>query len=161
MDKTNPLIPVKRPDVNGRIVTRWVKPEAVAAQAQLLGLRPQLPSPQSTPEESFESALDGIRALYSGVTISLEVSSRGGFSTLSKIEVPKAERNSGQGTRIMEDIVAAADSQGIDIALTPSDAFGSSKARLEKFYRRFGFVPNKGRNKDYTTRETMIRLAVR
>lgn len=153
------LIPVKRPDVNGRLVTRWVKPEATAAQAQLLGLRPQTLPVQSTPEEAFEGALEGIRALNPGVTISLQVSSRGGFSTLSKIEVPKSERNSGQGTRIMEEIVAAADNEGIDLALTPSDAFGSSTSRLEKFYRRFGFVPNKGRNKDFTTRETMLRLS--
>lgn len=146
-------------DINGRMVTRWVKPEATAAQAQLLGLRPQKPEVQSTPEEAFEDALEGIRALHHGVTISLQVSSRGGFSVLSKIEVPKCDRNTGQGTVIMEEIVAAADSQGIDIALSPSDAFGSSKARLEKFYRRFGFVPNKGRNKDFTTREAMIRLS--
>lgn len=153
------LVAVRRLDVNGRMVTRWVKPEATAAQAQLLGLRPQKLAAQSTPEEAFEGALEGIRALNPGVTISLQVSSRGGFSVLSKIEVPKGGRNTGQGTMVMEEIVAAADSQGIDIALTPSDAFGSSKARLEKFYRRFGFMPNKGRNKDFTTREAMIRLA--
>ena len=59
----------------------------------------------------------------------------------------------------MAAVVAAADAQGIDLALTPSDAFGSSTARLERFYRRFGFVPNKGRNKDFTTRERMLRFA--
>jgi GNAT superfamily N-acetyltransferase len=153
------LIPVKRLDVNNRMVTRWVKPEASAAQAQLLGLRPQKLPSQSTPEEAFEGALEGIRAHNPGVTISLQVSSRGGFSVLSKIELPKSERNSGQGTRIMEEIISAADAEGIDLALTPSDAFGSSKTRLEKFYRRFGFVPNKGRNKDFTTKEAMLRLS--
>jgi hypothetical protein len=96
------LVPVKRLDVNNRMVTRWVKPEATAAQAQLLGLRPQKLPAQSTPEEAFEGALEGIRALNPGVTISLQVSSRGGFSVLSKIELPKSERNSGQGTRIMD-----------------------------------------------------------
>lgn len=153
------LIPVKRLDVNGHLVTRWVKPEATAATAQLLGLRPQKTTAQQTPEQAFEVSLEGIRDLYPGVVVSLQVSSNGGFSVLSKIEIPKGERNSGQGTAVMQDIVAAADAQGIDLALTPSDAFGSSKARLEKFYRRFGFVPNKGRNKDFTTRETMLRLA--
>ena len=156
---TNDLIPVKRPDKNGVMVTRWVKPQATAASAHLLGVRPQKAAPQSTPEEAFEGALEGIRALNPGVTISLQVSSRGGFSVLSKIEIPKGERNSGQGTQIMEEIINAADREGIDLALTPSDAFGSSKSRLEKFYRRFGFVPNKGRNKDFSTRETMLRLS--
>lgn len=153
------LVPVKKLDVNGKLVTRWVKPAATAAQAQLLGLRPQTLPVQSTPEEAFESSLEAIRAVNPGVTISLQVSSRGGFSVLSKIEIPKSDRNTGQGTRIMEEIVSAADAQGIDLALTPSDAFGSSKTRLEKFYRRFGFVPNKGRNKDFTTREAMLRLS--
>lgn len=153
------LVPVKRPDKNGVMVTRWVKPNATAASAHLLGVRPQVPSVQSTPEESFEGALEGIRALNPGVIISLQVSSRGGYSVLSKIEIPKENRNSGQGTQIMEEIVNAADREGIDLALTPSDTFGSSKTRLEKFYRRFGFVPNKGRNKDFTTRETMLRVS--
>jgi len=43
------------------------------------------------------------------------------------------------------------------LALTPTKAFGASKGRLEKWYRRHGFVPNKGRNKDFSTKESMIR----
>jgi len=76
---------------------------------------------------------------------------------LSKIEVSGDERNAGQGTQAMQDIVDRMDREGAIVALTPDDAFGGNKNRLIKFYKRFGFVPNKGRNKDFRFRETMIR----
>ena len=52
-----------------------------------------------------------------------------------------------------------ADTKGKPIGLTPSADFGGNKARLTKFYKRFGFVPNKGKNKDYTISESMVRPA--
>lgn len=150
--------PELREDKNGRLVTRHVKNDSsVTASNKLLGVVPAFQaSEQVTPENAFEASLTSIRDRHPGAHISLQVSTRG-FSVLSKIEIPKSERNSGQGTRIMQSIVDAADAQGISLALTPSNEFGSSKARLEQFYKRFGFVMNKGRNKDFTTRETMIR----
>ncbi len=58
----------------------------------------------------------------------------------------------------MQSLIREADAEGAIVALTPSTDFGaSSKSRLAKFYRRFGFVPNKGRNKDFAVREAMIR----
>lgn len=78
---------------------------------------------------------------------------------LSRIVVPKTDRNNGLGTKVMEWICAAADAQGVTIALTPSTDFGgSSTDRLKSFYRRFGFVPNKGRYKDFRISEAMIRM---
>jgi len=76
---------------------------------------------------------------------------------LSRIVVPKELRNTGIGTKTMQDIIDRMDREGAIIALTPDAAFGGSKGRLIKFYKRFGFVPNKGRKKDYRFRETMIR----
>lgn len=57
----------------------------------------------------------------------------------------------------MEGLTRYADKVGKPILLSPSSDFGGSKTRLVKFYRRFGFVPNKGRNKDYRFSQTMIR----
>ena len=57
----------------------------------------------------------------------------------------------------MTDLVGYADENGLDIFLTPSEDFGGSKPRLEEFYGRFGFVPNKGQTRDFRSRETMIR----
>jgi len=79
---------------------------------------------------------------------------------LSKIVVPKELRNTGIGSKVMKDLTDKADSEGAIIALTPDNTYGGSKTRLTQFYRRFGFVPNKGRNKDFRYRETMIRYPV-
>ena len=90
------------------------------------------------------------------VEVSLHGDAKKGY-VLSKIEVSGDERNAGQGTKAMQDIVDRMDREGAIIALTPDSAFGGNKNRLIKFYKRFGFVPNKGMNKDYRFRETMIR----
>jgi tRNA nucleotidyltransferase (CCA-adding enzyme) len=76
---------------------------------------------------------------------------------LSKIVVPKELRGTGVGSKVMKDLIDKADMEGAIIALTPDTAFGGSKGRLIQFYKSFGFVPNKGRNKDFRYRETMIR----
>jgi GNAT superfamily N-acetyltransferase len=78
---------------------------------------------------------------------------------LSKIVLPKDQRGAGLGSAVMSDILAEADRHGWAVALTPSADFGGSKTRLVAFYRRFGFVPNSGRHKDWSTRESMIRPA--
>jgi GNAT superfamily N-acetyltransferase len=77
----------------------------------------------------------------------------------SEIEVDKASRNKGLGTAFMEDLVAFADLTGKQIRINPSDELGAtSKGRLEKFYKRFGFVENKpGKNKDYAISERFYR----
>jgi GNAT superfamily N-acetyltransferase len=91
-----------------------------------------------------------------GIEVNLYGDAKKGYS-LSKIKVPDELRNSGAGTKAMQDIVDRMDREGAIIVLTPDDAFGGNKNRLIKFYKRFGFVPNKGRNKDFRFRETMIR----
>ena len=77
--------------------------------------------------------------------------------TLSKIVVPEELRGQGMGSKAMKKIIQFADQNNKTIALTPSVAFGGSKSRLIKFYKQFGFVMNKGRNKNYETQELMIR----
>ncbi len=78
--------------------------------------------------------------------------------TLGRIIVPKASRGAGVGTLAMGYLTQYADDSRQRIVLTPSTDFGaSSTARLKTFYKRFGFYENKGRRKDFTTRESMIR----
>lgn len=76
---------------------------------------------------------------------------------LSKIVVPQELRNQGLGSSVMQDLIDYADSTGKQVRLSPSSDFGGSPTRLNKFYKEFGFIDNRGRNKDFTTRETMIR----
>ena len=57
----------------------------------------------------------------------------------------------------MEDLCYWCDLNNKTLVLTPSNDFGSHLGRLKKFYKRFGFVENKGKKQDFSTRETMIR----
>lgn len=82
----------------------------------------------------------------------------GGQAMLGKVALPKAERGKGAGSKFMQDLTAAADADGATLTLSPSTDFGAtSKARLVEFYRRFGFVPNKGKHKDFTISDSMYR----
>ena len=78
---------------------------------------------------------------------------------LSKVIVPKTQRNEGIGTQIMNDIIKYADNSRKKIILSPSTDFGGSSInRLVNFYKQFGFVENKGKNKDFSTMKSMYRL---
>lgn len=78
---------------------------------------------------------------------------------LARIEVGKGLRDRGLGTKAMEDLVALADQHGLFMTLSPSTDFGAtSKERLKRFYRRFGFVLNKGRYKDFSLWDSMYRV---
>lgn len=75
-----------------------------------------------------------------------------------KIALPKELRGQGLGSDIMDKIVDWADHVQALITLSPSTSFGATSVnRLRKFYKRFGFVENKGRNKDYSLSDTMYR----
>ena len=67
------------------------------------------------------------------------------------------EKNSGSGTKLMNDICSYADKEKKIIILSPSDEFGGNKKRLIEFYKRFGFVENKGKNKEFGIFESMYR----
>lgn len=67
---------------------------------------------------------------------------------LDSLKVKKEERGKGIGEQIMEKIVKFADDHNLYITLHPSPE-PRYKAKLDKFYRQFGFFPNKGRRKMY------------
>lgn len=111
-----------------------------------------------------QSELDALEASWAarGVEIDAQIS-RDSWARhnlhLSKISVDRGHRGEGLGTRAMQDLTALADRRGLLMTLSPSTDFGgSSVARLKRFYRRFGFVSNKGRNKDFTLSDAMYRL---
>ena len=80
---------------------------------------------------------------------------------LNMIAVAKENQGKGAGSEAMRRILAFADENGLRITLTPglpNDGFGTtSRSRLVKFYKQFGFVENKGRNKDFSISEGMYR----
>lgn len=93
--------------------------------------------------------------------LKLDLLGRGQRALLSRIELPKGERQQGAGTQIMQEITAWADANGVTVSLSPSGDFGGSKARLVGFYKRFGFVENKGKNRDFEISEAMYREPMR
>ena len=104
---------------------------------------------------------DRIVEKYPNVKLDLFGDASKGYE-LSRIELPKESRGQGIGTNIMDDLISEADAEGATISLTPDTSFGgSSVSRLNDFYKRFGFVDNKGKNKDFSTRNTMYRVPLK
>lgn len=78
--------------------------------------------------------------------------------SLSRLVVPQEMRSQGVGTKAMQDLVNFADEQNALMQLSPSTDFGATSLnRLKDFYKRFGFVPNTGKYKDYSISESMYR----
>jgi hypothetical protein len=59
----------------------------------------------------------------------------------------------------MKDLIKYADSNNKTLFTTPSSDFGGSKTRLVQFYKSFGFKNNKGSNRDFRSKESMVRLS--
>lgn len=81
---------------------------------------------------------------------------------LNLLIVPKgASRNQGRGSAAVEKLTQFADLHGCRIILSPglqdSHHGTTSKSRLVRFYRKFGFYENKGRRKDFSVSAGMIR----
>ena len=80
---------------------------------------------------------------------------------LHSIIVNKEEQGSGTGSKVMQEIIAYADANDKIVVLDPGlldkQHGTTSQSRLRKFYKRFGFIDNKGRNKNYVFRNLMIR----
>ena len=121
------------------------------------------PLNQSLPMDevkSVEQLSESIKSKKGIKTLNLYEDRKGNIK-LDTIIVDKAARGSGVGSEAMEDIISYADKNNKLVKLTPAikdDYQGTtSQARLKKFYKRFGFVENKGRNKDYTISELMYR----
>ncbi len=80
-----------------------------------------------------------------------------GSIEINLIKVFPNFKNSGIGTDVLKIITDYADVNRKLVHLTPTSEFGSSKNRLFGFYKRFGFVKNKGSFRDFRTKDSMIR----
>ena len=113
--------------------------------------------------ETLNDLIDWVRSTWPQVTFYLRWDRRIEETpaiVLSKIVVPRGQRKQGVGTAIMQALVQFADEKGVRLALSPEadrELGTTSRTRLVRFYKRFGFVENKGRNKDYRISEAMYR----
>ena len=103
-------------------------------------------------ESNFTDALTN---KYSNDIDKLNISDKT-YISINLIKVK--EKSNGIGTKIMNEIIEYADKEKKLIVLSPSKDFGGTVSRLIKFYKRFDFVENKGKNKDYEISETMYRI---
>jgi hypothetical protein len=94
---------------------------------------------------------------YENQGVDIFASEHYGYIILSRIIVPKELRNQGIGTAFMEELSDYANKTNQRIALTPDKVHGGYITKLREFYRRFGFLPNKGRNRDFKVRESFVR----
>jgi len=111
-------------------------------------------------QRSVRAKLDALKKDHNVIS-SLTHERENGDLVLSSFIVDKANRKQGIGSSYMKDLIKIADENGRRVLLSPGvkgDLSGStSRGRLVTFYKRFGFVENKGRNKDYSISEGMIR----
>jgi GNAT superfamily N-acetyltransferase len=107
------------------------------------------------PKEVLNKISSAYGRKHKGVNVDASAD-RSGDIRLNNIWIPPEKRNQGIGTRVMKGLSKYADKQGKRITLNQAPERGK-KAKLQKFYKSHGFEANKGRNKDFTTRDTHIR----
>lgn len=81
---------------------------------------------------------------------------------LKMIQVAPEQQRQGYAGAALNDLLGYADERGLPVALNPGDVEGRpgmSNSQLRRWYAEHGFLPNKGRNKDYTFTEAMLRPA--
>jgi hypothetical protein len=86
----------------------------------------------------------------------LTLSENDTYIDLSNIVV--SNKGIGEGTKIMKELICYANNKNKTVTLSPEKKprnGTTSKARLIKFYKKFGFIENKGNNKVYEIFETM------
>lgn len=102
--------------------------------------------------ESIDNFVDSLIQKYN--IHDLSIFDKGDTLILSSIIVPKNMRKQGIGSMIMHDIINYADKLNKKIVLTPGvkdkHHGTTSKTRLIKFYKKFGFVENKGKSIDFS-----------
>jgi hypothetical protein len=109
------------------------------------------------PEVRQSQDINDIRKQWDDLGIQHGLSERKNEIEPGIIKVPKSERNKGIGNNAMSILTNYADQVGKRIVVSPTNEFGSNKQRLINWYKKLGFVENKGRNKDFSTMKTMYR----
>lgn len=117
--------------------------------------------PRDPIADLLEDLACSLKTRFELQVLDLQINANGDLR-LAHMIVPRGPlRNQGRGTAAVMELCKFADNHGRRILLSPGhrdDHHGTtSRARLVRFYKRFGFVENKGRRKDFTTMEGMYR----
>lgn len=106
--------------------------------------------------------VDALADFWRSRGVDLHVSKRlDGSLAVDKLIVPEQMRGQGVGTDVMMSISELADAEGKRVVLntvTPAEGWGTtSQGRLRDFYKRQGFIENKGRRRDLSISHEMYR----
>lgn len=80
------------------------------------------------------------------------------FQSIHINKIFSNESGKGYGNEFLEQLTDLCDQYGIICTLSPTDEYGMNLTRLKKFYNKFGFKDNKGKNADSRFWGGMIRL---
>ena len=106
----------------------------------------------------IQGELDAIINKYEslGMVCWIYLRSNGSIHVAS-IKIPnKTERRRGLGGALMSELIQLCDKYRLLCTLTPANT-ETPMTVLLAFYKKFGFIPNKGRNKDFRFMDSMIR----
>lgn len=108
-----------------------------------------------------EGVIEEIQNRWKQEGVVLYIYERDDSVILDSLIVPPDKRKQGIGTQIMQEVAGYADMVGKRLEVSPGqkdDFHGTtSRGRLVNFYKRFGLVENKGRNKDFEISKSMYR----
>lgn len=93
---------------------------------------------------------------HPGVNVDASYDKKTNSIRVNQLFVPPASQGKGIGTRVMRGLGKYADKNNMKVSLN-QDPDKGKKAKLQKFYRGHGFVPNRGKNKDFSTKDSYIR----
>lgn len=108
------------------------------------------------PEEVLRKINQAYGRKYPGVNVNVSHDEKTGDLRVNQLFVPPNMQGKGIGTGVMKGLTKYADKQKKRMTLT-QDPDKGKKAKLAKFYKSHGFEPNRGRSRDFTTRDTDIR----
>lgn len=154
LETSDQPIPLRDGDIPSARPTGFdVDPAKLAAKG--------LPQSKAVGAGFLPAEKEGVNAImdeWESRGIKSHISENGDRIILHSIIVPPGNRQSGVGSSALAELTNYADQNGKTITLSPSTDFGASSVnRLRDFYKRFGFVDNRGKNKDFSISDTMIR----
>ena len=113
---------------------------------------------KQTQTQKAINSLEDIKTKYKSQTDQLNIfENKDNTISINNLVVKQNLRNKGIGQNILNDIIVYADKNGKTITLTPTSQY-LTKNRLTNWYKKNGFVENKGRNTNYSISDTMYRL---
>jgi len=108
------------------------------------GLR--TPPIQKELRDKYEKEINKLQLIDSGPGIEINL-----------IRINNSFQGKGVASEIIQRILDYSDDFNKILHLTPTDEYGSDVKRLTAFYKGFGFVMNRGKNRDKRFKDTMIR----